>query len=98
MEDWILIAYPCPECEVGSIFAVRNKKDNTIFVYCEECDTLWKKPKDIERREYFENSHKDFEWGGYATLEEVIDFGWAEYAYIFENGKWVKYTDRSKSL
>ena len=87
MEKWILIAYPCPECEVGSVFAVRNKKDGKLCAYCEECDTLWKKPQDVERREYFEPSDEDFEWGGYAAEEEVVNFGWSDYIYAFKNGK-----------
>ena len=98
MEKWILIAYPCPECELGSVFAVRNKKDGKLCAYCEECDTLWKKPQDIERREYFEPSDENFEWGGYAAEEEVVNFGWSDYIYAFKNGKRVKYTDNSKSF
>ena len=79
MKKWVRIVSLCPECEVGTIFAVRNKKDNTLCAYCEECDTLWKIPADIEKRKYFENLENVFEWGGYATLEEVKAFGWEEY-------------------
>ena len=79
MEKWILISYPCPECEVGSIFAVKNKRNNTLCAYCEECDTLWKIPEDIGRQIYLENWQEEFEWGGYANLDEVKAFGWGKY-------------------
>lgn len=79
MEDWVLISDPCPECEFGSIYAVRNKKNNKLCAYCEECDTLWKNPDDVKRGYFFEDSDREFVWGGYATLEEVIAFGWKKY-------------------
>lgn len=95
MKDWALLAV-CPECQVGSVFAVKNKRDGTLCAYCEECDTLWRVPEDIARRNYIDE--RQFEWGGYATVQEAVAFGWAEYAYRFENGKWVKYTDNTKFL
>jgi len=79
MEKWVLIFFPCPECEEGSIFAVINKKDNKLCVYCEECGAIWKIPEDIERQLYFTDWKDNFEWGGYATFEEVKAFGWGKY-------------------
>lgn len=48
MEKRVLVAYPCLECEVGSIFAVKNlKKINFIFIVRSviHCGKLLKKAK-----------------------------------------------------
>lgn len=72
----VLIFFPCPECKIGSVFAVKDKNSNKIYAYCEECDTLWKTPEDISERRYLA---EEFEWGGYASLKEVKKFGWGKY-------------------
>jgi len=105
--DWVLVAWPCPYCgKEGDIYAVRNKKTNKLCAYCDECDTLWETPEDVyhgkPKETYFiiksqdvtKTAFKDFdfEWGGYATLEEVKKFGWGKYvqktADTIENGNW----------
>ena len=83
--DWVLVGGFCPiDKEYGSIYAVKNKLDNNLYAYCDECGLLWKNSEDIlegdpvagfEERDYL----SVFEWGGYATMEEVNDFGWEKY-------------------
>lgn len=76
----VCIGYPCPDCgEYGGIYAVKNKKDGKLWAYCDECDTLWKSPEDALNHKRVINWKKEFEWGGYAALEEVEDFGWKKY-------------------
>jgi len=71
------IGYPCPDCgEYGGVFPVRNMKTGLLCGYCDECDTLWKTPEDKFKEKL---KLADFEWGGYATVEEVEAFGWSKY-------------------
>lgn len=80
MKKCILIAHPCPRCGTeGGVYAVKNKKDGALWAYCDECDTLWETIDNIQNEVYFNNRSAEFEWGGYATLEEVKEFGWGKY-------------------
>lgn len=76
----ICIGHPCPNCgEYGGMYAVRNKKKGVLWIYCDECDVLWRTLEDANKNIVVENNKEEFEWGGYATEEEVIAFGWKKY-------------------
>lgn len=78
-EKWILIRYPCPNCgEYGGAYAVRNKKDGNLLLYCDECDCLWKTPAGVDCNDVLKDCEELFEWGGYASRAEVEAFSWGE--------------------
>lgn len=76
--DWVLLDILCPTCKKDStaVYAVKNKKNNKLCVYCEECDSLWETPADVFKTEY---KTFGFEWDGNASLDEVREFGWEQH-------------------
>ena len=83
----------------GLFLVVKDNITNELKVCCDECyqyqdfKTIDYLKKDFSKR--FVPFDQNFT---YVNLEEALERGWAEYIYILENGKWLKYTDKTKQL
>ena len=83
----------CPCCDQGNLFVVKNKHPPEILsVVCEECNATWNSPETKDEEVTFVEDYED------ATLDDIQTKGWIEYIYVLENNKWVKYTDKTKTL
>jgi hypothetical protein len=64
----------CPICEQGWVQIVKEKESGQLFVWCDECDSEWPSPNDVEHKEM---ATRDT----YAEIEdptdnEIIVKGW----------------------
>ena len=84
----------CPLCKGnGLLRAVKDARG--IFVFCDECYQEFSDPENVLKNNGWDTlTFNDVS----VPLEEAIGKGWADYIYIFADGKWIKYTDRSVVL
>lgn len=64
----------CPYCEQGLILKANLRKNNKLFLVCDECDTVWEDVIKLERVTSFEAFMKkedvDISWNEVTILED----------------------------
>jgi len=97
----------CPNCNDGGgglLFVVRNKENHEdVRISCDECMFEWINPdiSDDNRVQTRFFTQADYDAGKGiedATLADIERKGWLDYIYTYEDGKWRKYTDKTKVL
>ena len=76
----------CDGCHNGPLTAVINEINNKPYLWCWECDTLWKTESDYYEKKYCNNS-ENFKFKRYATREDLQQYGWG---HLIEE---IKYTE-----
>ncbi|MDR9838480.1 hypothetical protein [Herbaspirillum huttiense] len=66
----------CPICDQGRLFITLNDDAGELFLLCEECESAWRTPEEIDVR-----SHHGFEGAKIrrANSAEIESFGWSRY-------------------
>ncbi len=66
----------CPVCEQGRLFVTKLLGTGELFVLCEECESAWKAPEQIDPE-----THYDFrgEPTAKATRDDIEAAGWFRY-------------------
>jgi hypothetical protein len=66
----------CPVCDQGWITIVKEKGSENLFLCCDECETEWTNPLDID----VSNGTNDF-FGSIEkpSIEDVQKIGWDKY-------------------
>ena len=72
----------CAFCGQGLLGFVLSG-DGEMMLFCDECDTTWASPADVDTGEPLLNSHSEIRW---ATRQEIEARGWGthivgEYSY-----------------
>ncbi len=86
----------CPHCDGnGLLLVVKDDTTQELRICCDECYQEYRSIKDLKMN----ISHVSHDLNNVSvSLEEAVSKGWAEYIYVLDKGKWVKYTDRTVSL
>jgi hypothetical protein len=66
----------CPVCEEGRLFVTKSNGPEKLFLLCEECESAWRSPEDIDP-----NTHFNFGGGRVFRAEraDIYDAGWFRY-------------------
>lgn len=87
----------CPYCDGnGLLLVVKDELTDEFHACCDECYAEFNCPENVRLRK----SHLSKDFNNIpVSLSEAINSQWKDYVYILaEKGKWVKYTDKSKTL
>ena len=87
----------CPYCDDnGLLLVIKDELTDELHACCDECYSEFNCPENVRLRK----SHLSKDFNNIpVSLSEAINSQWKDYVYILaEKGKWVKYTDKSKTL
>lgn len=92
----------CPRCDGNGLLFVEIDKDQQMYICCDECLLDFQTPLEALNNANGWTLRYSAETlklnGRKATLEEIDAKGWLDYIYTWENNKWLKYTDKTKTL
>ncbi len=86
----------CPHCDGnGLLYIVKDEKSGELHACCDECYQEFINPNDIKTK----NSFLSLDFNNVSVdVEVALNSKWKDYIYVLENGKWLKYTDKSIKL
>lgn len=67
----------CPICDQGWIQILKEKQSGTLFLCCDECETEWLSPSEIQREN---GSQGRFGESASASQQEAETMGWDKFA------------------
>jgi len=76
MAYWLSV---CPVCEQGRLFVTIIRDTKELFLLCEECESAWKTPEDIDVNTHFDFALRSVVRADYNVVAEA---GWFRYELI----------------
>ena len=69
----------CPVCEQGRLFVTVVRDTKELFLLCEECESAWQTPGNIDVNIHFDFSARSVVRAAY---NDVAEAGWSRYELI----------------
>jgi hypothetical protein len=66
----------CPVCEQGRLFVMKIRDTGELFLLCEECESAWLTPEEIDVKTHFDFKGKGIDRAGH---EDIECSGWLRY-------------------
>lgn len=66
----------CPTCRQGRLFIAQTKEWDKYFISCEDCESEWEHPSEIDAVDPTRNTHS-FE--RFVLVEDMKDHPWFEF-------------------
>jgi hypothetical protein len=66
----------CPACEQGRLFITKIRDTGELFLLCEECESAWLTPEEVDVKVHFDFQGKCIDRAG---LEDIERAGWSRY-------------------
>ena len=69
----------CPACDQGRTFVMKIVNSGGLFLLCEECESAWRTPQEINVSTHFNFDGMDIER---ACRKDIEHAGWFRYSLI----------------
>lgn len=69
----------CPVCNQGRLFVMKIEGAGNLFLLCEECESAWARPEEIDPRTHFDSSGMNIDR---AAREDIETSGWHRYPLV----------------
>ncbi len=66
----------CPVCEEGRLFVTKIEDSGDLFLLCEECESAWSRPEEIDPDVNFDFKGLKVQRAGHTDIEGA---GWSHY-------------------
>lgn len=66
----------CPACEQGRLFVTKMRDTGRLFLLCEECESAWLTPEEIDVKRHFDFQGMSIDRAG---REDIEGSGWFRY-------------------